>query len=197
MNWLTTYLQVGTLIVLTLYATARLGGQKPSSLDADVRRALDPNRDRLLNKAFYMAVEPAMMFSFCIIAWPLVVFAWGREQWLRRAMPTAEAVSQLAFPAEEAFRVQPGDLLEVVQLDDVERCEQVDDPLNSAPKLPFGHRNHQWRRFLITAPTGCEIWKFRSRRPSELGWIEVRSGYVHFDGEDIGDFVLTAVSHER
>jgi hypothetical protein len=58
------------------------------------------------------------------------------------------ALQERVFPRkptfEPQFAVQPGDLLELLSVEEIEQREQVFDPLGAVAELPFGHLNDAW-----------------------------------------------------
>jgi hypothetical protein len=96
-------------------------------------------------------------------------------------MDMFDAYEELQAFKRARLQVLPEHLLERLSVQQIEKREQVSDPLGAAPELPFGHLNPTWTAFLQSTQSGDELWSFTARfadysREQHSGYVIVRAG---------------------
>lgn len=166
---------------------------KPSDAPGNIYAILEKEvslKQRVANVFLY----PLVIVFIFIPLWPLLVsielgFPWHKLKfWTSKA---ERSVSWTLQEEEPAFKVSMSDLVEKLNRAEIEALEQVDDPLNAVPNLPFGHLNHVWQAFVDGLEPDCELWSFRGRWKTKYRDYQMQ-GYVAQRGEAIGAHFLTA-----
>lgn len=96
----------------------------------------------------------------------------------------------------DVYSVPLSSLVEKLSLEEIERREFVSDPLDAAPKKPFGFLFDKWCEFLESVNVTDEVWSFTDRKGSDMSFLKELetqiSGYVRVvDGESRDYFVVT------
>jgi hypothetical protein len=119
--------------------------------------------------------------------WPIVVFLKIKD-----AITGVPDISEI--PEESEFAVTHEDFLTQMSLPEIEKREMVLDPMGAAPRLPFGHLNPVWRKFLEETQPSDVFWSF-SAKYTRWQRTELRQGYVVVRGDEIGPFFMTTRTH--
>jgi len=127
--------------------------------------------------------------SICIlVAWPGFIVWWLMQ---KREKPEA-----LDDEDEDDFTCSMTHLVSEVTPIEAEVFNQVHDPLNKAPKLPFGHLNKAWGCLLaeMTEPAD-QLWSFFIPKGSDIGTYltatsEVRGYAIVRKGKIVGELVV-------
>lgn len=165
MKYLYGYLAIGALVALFLYIYQR------STKPKDERKA----------EWFTLFLVPPI--------WPLALALLFCEVRIKERPP------RTLFRDELAFEIETGELERVVTIEEVEQYELVDDPLNAAPRLPFGHLNHLWERFKAVIEPGMELHAFSAHYRGWFGHTEcTKRGYVIVIDGVPGRYHLTEIS---
>lgn len=176
MIWLSIYLGIGAIVLVMAWGQRWWGewrDWRTGAGRADLSHAAAGAPRHRVPVEF---LAPAIISLGVVLAWPLLVVLVVRS-WLA---PTVSVPAKV----EPTFAVAPGDLVEALTVQDIERRERVSDPLGAVPDLPFGHLNPAWRRFLDGLEPADRIWSFRTlwapyRDPAvHLGYAGVRDGVV-------------------
>ncbi len=115
------------------------------------------------------------LIVLCTVLWPLVLSFWVFDALKRDSV----------WPEDPPFEVRKADLCETLSAQEIESTEQVSDPLNAVPPLPFGHLNHCWRAFVDALPEGSELWSFRSQWKRRYN-PRIRHGYAAVKNGSVG-----------
>lgn len=94
---------------------------------------------------------------------------------------------------EDHFVVKRKHLVQRMTVAEIEEIELVNDPLGAAPKMPFGHLNGVWQRFLSERTNGSQLWAFRAHRQN-WGAVERVEGYAEVNDGIPGRFTLSYLS---
>ncbi len=92
---------------------------------------------------------------------------------------------------ERIFAPSKGDLVSRFTVDEIEGHEIVEDPLGGAPRLPFGHLNEVWKKFLAELPANAQLWSYAVVWENRWRTQEQREGYVAVIDGGIGPFFET------
>jgi hypothetical protein len=171
---------------------------KRSDAPGNIYAILEPKvtwKQRVANVFLYPL---AIVFIF-IPLWPLLVSIELHFPWHKLKFWTSKAERSVPWTlsdTEPAFKVSSSDLLEKLSRAEIETLEQVFDPLNAVPNLPFGHLNSVWRAFVDGLEPDTELWLFRAR------WItkyrdDQMEGYVVRRADEIGPHFLTVQRPSR
>jgi hypothetical protein len=100
---------------------------------------------------------------------------------------------------EPTFICKPEFLVRTVSPHEAEQENQVHDPLGLVPKVPFGHLNRAWGKFLseFGFEDGNELWYFEVPKGESSGEYDMFdgpiSGYAKVvNGKIMGEFVIEA-----
>jgi hypothetical protein len=98
---------------------------------------------------------------------------------------------------EPTFICKPEFLVRTVSPLEAEQENQVHDPLGLVPKVPFGHLNRAWGKFLseFGFEDGNELWYFEVPKGESSGEYDMFdgpiSGYAKVvNGKVMGEFVI-------
>ncbi len=127
--------------------------------------------------------------SICIlVAWPAVIVWWFMQ---KRDEPDA-----IDDEDENDFTCNMGNLVSEITPIEAEVFNQVHDPLNKVPNLPFGHLNKAWGRLLaeMTEPAD-QLWSFFIPKDTHIGLYrsvsgDVRGYVILRKGKIVGELVV-------
>ena len=128
--------------------------------------------------------------AICIlVAWPAFI-VW----WLMQKREEPEVLDD--DEDEDDFTCNMGNLVSEVTPIEAEVFNQVHDPLDKAPKLPFGHLNKAWGCLLaeMTEPAD-QLWSFFIPKDSAIGKYRSVSGDIRGyaivrKGKIVGELVV-------
>lgn len=175
------------LASLSIYRTWVKPSDAPGNIYATIEE--DSWKQRVANVFLY----PLAIVLVFIPLWPLAVsiefgFPWHKLKFWK---PKADRTVPESWEPEPEFKVSQSDLLEKLSRGEIEAREEVHDPLQAVPNLPFGHLNSVWQAFADGLEPDCELWSFRGRWKTEYRDYQMQ-GYVAQRGETIGPYFLTA-----
>ena len=78
---------------------------------------------------------------------------------------------------ELAFALNDFELTRQVSIEEVERTNLIQDPMEAVPNIPFGHCNARWVVFKDSLQGNETLWEFESTR-SELKGAQAMWGYA-------------------
>ena len=78
---------------------------------------------------------------------------------------------------ELAFALNDFELTRQVSIEEVERTNLIQDPMEAVPNIPFGHCNARWVVFKDSLQDNETLWEFESTR-SELKGVQAMWGYA-------------------
>ena len=167
------YLGVGFVVCLVFVAAHLICRQKKSKFVREMMNAVNPRREAFLYRVLEDLVVPALAFFLVWLVWPVVFVLKIRDSLKKKAL-----ASQAAQEAEPpAFALNDSELLRQVTVDEVERTNLIQDPLEAVPNIPFGHCNARWVLFRDSLQANETLWEFESTR-SELAGVQAMWGYA-------------------
>lgn len=183
MIYLYWYLGIGAVFLLIVLISHQLAKSPADDQLADLWQAADPDRNRWWRKPLNNVAVPILAAVIVLAVWPITIY------WKAKEMVGARRVGNEAPPKK--FAVTRDHLQKQWSLAEIESVETVVDPLDAAPRIPFGHLNPAWETFKQSIQDGDQVWSFSAPWTSEWGRREARDGYVILRGETIGPHFLT------
>jgi hypothetical protein len=180
------YLGVGFVVCLVVVAAHLIGRRKKSKFVRDMMNAVNPRREAFLYRVLEDLVVPALAFFLVWLVWPVVFVLKIRDSFKKKAL--AAQVEQEAEPPD--FALNDSELLRQVTVDEVERTNLIQDPLEAVPNIPFGHCNARWVLFRESLQANETLWEFESTR-SELAGVQAMWGYAIRVEEKVDRFMTS------
>lgn len=189
MTYLYVYLAIGVVTLIVVLASHLL--TKSTEVDelANLLLEVDPDRKKWWWKLLHNFVAPLLAGVFIVIVWPAAFIMKAKDLMKARGLVQV-ADAEDVEPKQKEFTVDREALIKRLSLGEVEVAETISDPLDGAPKLPFGHLNKAWNEYSAQL-NGGELWRFSAQWTSDWGRREKREGYVIVRGEEIGPYFLT------
>lgn len=185
MDWAYLYLGVGVIIALIFYGLSLK--DRPTQFEKDMRAALGYGKtlkDHLQDILVY-----ALAGLTIVIGWPGFL-VWAAQRKIRDRLEYAKR-------NEPQFICKPQYLVRKLSLIEAEQENIINDPLGLTPRLPFGHLNGAWTKFLsefgfehenelwyFEIPLGSPIGDYLKSTGSTSGYAKVVKGKV------VGEFVI-------
>jgi len=183
MTYLLAYLGIG-LVTLVIVLVAKWIGERREPMEYEFHRYLQERRQPSWKEWLIEdVIGPTIAGVLVIVAWPLVVAWWVKEKWFSGMAPAGE---------RPVFEVRQEHLLERRSIEEIERLERVDDPLDAVPDLPFGHLYFAWLQFREKLEPGDEVWSFTAPW-NEWGWCCTRSGYAVLKADSVGPWFISEI----
>jgi len=167
------YLGVGFVVCLVVVAAHLIGRRKKPKFVRDMMNAVNPRREALLYRMLEDVVVPTLAFFLVGLVWPVVFVLKIRDSLKKKAL-AAQAEPEAEPPG---FALNDSELLRQVTIDEVERTNLIQDPLEAVPNIPFGHCNARWVLFRDSLQANETLWEFESTR-SELAGVQAMWGYA-------------------
>jgi hypothetical protein len=123
----------------------------------------------------------ALAVLLVLLVWPVIVFCKAKQIIIGDPMQSFSEVPE--------FKITQKDLLAEMTLPEIEELETVLDPMGAVPRLPFGHLNPAWKKFLEQMRPSDIFWSF-STKYTPRKWSELRQGYVIVRGDEIGPYFI-------
>jgi hypothetical protein len=183
MIYLYWYLGIGAVFLAVIFISHQLTKSREVEDFADLLQVADPRRGHWWWKPLNNIVVPLLAAVMVLTVWPIAIY-WKAKEMIEARRPKNEE------PPKE-FAVTKDHLLKQWSADEIETAEVVVDPLDAAPRVPFGHLNPAWEKFKQSIEDGDQLWSFSAPWTTEWGRDEVRDGYVVLRGELIGPHFLT------
>ena len=183
MIYLYWYLGIGAVFLAVIFISHQLTKSSADDRLSELLQAADPRRDRWWWKPLNNVVVPILAAAMVLTVWPITIYWKAKEMIDARRIKNEE-------PRKE-FAVTEDHLQKQWTTAEIEASETVLDPLDAAPRIPFGHLNPAWEIFKSSIQYGDQLWAFSAPWTSEWGRKEVREGYVILRGETIGPHFLT------
>ena len=95
----------------------------------------------------------------------------------RNSNPNSNSNSNPEDLEELAFALNDFELTRQVSIEEVERTNLIQDPMEAVPNIPFGHCNARWVVFKDSLQDNETLWEFESTR-SELKGVQAMWGYA-------------------
>jgi hypothetical protein len=183
------YLWLGIGLATLAFVTWEENIRKSNESDflREVLDNLNPERKKTSYRILHKVIAPVIGGALIVLLWPLGIFLKIKEFFEKRQEKKDET--------ESVFGVKRPHLLERLTIQEVEKREMVNDPLNAVPPLPFGHLNRRWEELLGTVQEDDEVWSFRANWTTKWGFKEQREGYVVVSRGVPCDFLITIWKH--
>lgn len=179
MIYLYWYLGIGAAYLVVIFVLHQLKKSRDVRDLAEMIQAVDPDRNRWWWKPMNNVVVPILAVAFVLTIWPIEIYWRANARRIKNEEPPKE------------FVVTKDHLQKQWTVAEIESAETVVDPLDAAPRIPFGHLNPAWETFKQSIQGSDQLWAFSAPWTSEWGRKEVRGGYVILRGETIGPHFLT------
>ena len=200
------YFGLGLVVSLIVVAAHLANKRKESKFSRDIMKALNPKREAFLYRVLEDVIVPTLAFFLVWLVWP-VVFVLKFNDIFKKRSPAVEAESDSGLipnrnrnrnsnPSlnsssnsnsnsnsnpedleEIAFALNDFELTRQVSIEEVERTNLIQDPMEAVPNIPFGHCNARWVVFKDSLQDNETLWEFESTR-SELKGVQAMWGYA-------------------
>lgn len=166
------YLIAGTVYLSAMYTIHKV----KKILGKDVHSHLSVLHRR--DGAWYMVLLDFFLTLLIIASWPALLYCHLKD-----------VINPYTPPTDPVFEVQHEHLIRMISVDEVEEAETIIDPLEAAPRIPFGHLNSVWTSFRDGISPGDELWSF-SAEWCELTNKETYQGYAILRGGKLFKFII-------
>jgi RNA polymerase-binding transcription factor DksA len=192
------YFGLGLVVSLIVVAAHLANKRKESKFSRDIMKALNPKREAFLYRVLEDVIVPTLAFFLVWLVWP-VVFVLKFKDIFKKKSQAVEADSDSDLiphrnrnrnsnsnsnpnpdsddPEELAFALNDFELTRQVTIEEVERTNLIQDPMEAVPNIPFGHCNARWVVFKDSLQDNETLWEFESTR-SELKGVQAMWGYA-------------------
>ena len=198
------YFGLGLVVSLIVVAAHLANKRKESKFSRDIMRALNPKREAFLYRVLEDVIVPTLAFFLVWLVWPVVFVLKFKDIFKKKSQEVvAESDSDLipnrnrnrnrnrnsnsnsnSNPSpnpedleELAFALNDFELTRQVSIEEVERTNLIQDPMEAVPNIPFGHCNARWVVFKDSLQDNETLWEFESTR-SELKGVQAMWGYA-------------------
>ena len=198
------YFSLGLVVSLIVVAAHLANKRKESKFSRDIMRALNPKREAFLYRVLEDVIVPTLAFFLVWLVWPVVFVLKFKDIFKKKSQEVvAESDSDLipnrnrnrnrnrnsnsnsnSNPSpnpedleELAFALNEFELTRQVTIEEVERTNLIQDPMEAVPNIPFGHCNERWVVFKDSLQDNETLWEFESTR-SELKGVQAMWGYA-------------------
>jgi hypothetical protein len=199
------YFGVGLAVCLVVVTAHLLGKRKESQFARDVMKALNPKREVFLYRMLEDFIVPTLAFFLVWLVWPVVFVLKFKDIFKKKSQAVFNEPESDLIPnrnsnsnpnpnpedlEELAFALNDFELTRQVTIEEVERTNLIQDPMEAVPNIPFGHCNARWVVFKDALQENETLWEFESTR-SELKGVQAMWGYaVKRDGR-VDRFITT------
>ena len=203
------YFGLGLVVSLIVLAAHLANKRKESKFSRDIMKALNPKREAFLYRVLEDVIVPTLAFFLVWLVWPVVFVLKVKDIFKKKSQavlnepdsdliqnrnsnrnsnsnpnPNPEDLEELAFALNDF------ELTRQVTIEEVERTNLIQDPMEAVPNIPFGHCNARWVVFKDALQENETLWEFESTR-SELKGVQAMWGYaVKRDGR-VDRFITT------
>ena len=194
------YFGLGLVVSLIVVAAHLANKRKESKFSRDIMKALNPRREAFLYRVLEDVIVPTLAFFLVWLVWPVVFVLKFKDIFKKKSQEVvAESDSELipnrnrnsnpnsnshsnsnSNPKdleEIAFALNDFELTRQVSIEEVERTNLIQDPMEAVPNIPFGHCNARWVVFKDSLQGNETLWEFESTR-SELKGVQAMWGYA-------------------
>ena len=196
------YFGLGLVVSLIVVAAHLANKRKESKFSRDIMKALNPRREAFLYRVLEDVIVPTLAFFLVWLVWPVVFVLKFKDIFKKRSQAVeADSDSDLishrnrnrnrnsnsnsnSNPSpnpedleELAFALNDFELTRQVSIEEVERTNLIQDPMEAVPNIPFGHCNARWVVFKDSLQDNETLWEFESTR-SELKGVQAMWGYA-------------------
>lgn len=190
------YFGLGLFVSLIVVAAHLANERQESKFSRDIMKALNPRREAFLYRVLEDVIVPTLAFFLVWLVWP-VVFVLKFKDIFKKKSQAVEAGSDSDLILnrnrnrnrssnsnsnpedleELAFALNDFELTRQVSIEEVERTNLIQDPMEAVPNIPFGHCNARWVVFKDSLQGNETLWEFESTR-SELKGVQAMWGYA-------------------
>ena len=196
------YFGLGLVVSLIVVAAHLANKRKESKFSRDIMKALNPKREAFLYRVLEDVIVPTLAFFLVWLVLPVVFVLKFKDIFKKKSQEVvAESDSDLipnrnrnrnrnsnsnsnSNPSpnpedleELAFALNDFELTRQVSIEEVERTNLIQDPMEAVPNIPFGHCNARWVVFKDSLQDNETLWEFESTR-SELKGVQAMWGYA-------------------
>ena len=196
------YFGLGLVVSLIVVAAHLANKRKESKFSRDIMKALNPKREAFLYRVLEDVIVPTLAFFLVWLVWPVVFILKFNDIFKKRSQVVeADSDSDLILNRnrnsssnsnsnsnsipnpnpedleELAFALNDFELTRQVSIEEVERTNLIQDPMEAVPNIPFGHCNARWVVFKDSLQDNETLWEFESTR-SELKGVQAMWGYA-------------------
>ena len=192
------YFGLGLVVSLIVVAAHLANKRKESKFSRDIMKALNPRREAFLYRVLEDVIVPTLAFFLVWLVWPVVFVLKFKDIFKKKSQAVeAESDSDLILNRnrnrnsnpnsnsnsnpedleELAFALNDFELTRQVSIEEVERTNLIQDPMEAVPNIPFGHCNARWVVFKDSLQDNETLWEFESTR-SELKGVQAMWGYA-------------------
>ena len=192
------YFGLGLVVSLIVVAAHLANKRKESKFTRDIMKALNPKRKAFLYRVLEDVIVPTLAFLLVWLVWPVVFVLKFKDIFKKKSQavvaesdselilnrhsnsnpnPNPEDPEDLEDLEELAFALNDFELTRQVSIEEVERTNLVQDPMEAVPNIPFGHCNARWVVFKDSLQENETLWEFESTR-SELKGVQAMWGYA-------------------
>ena len=196
------YFGLGLVVSLIVVAAHLANKRKESKFSRDIMKALNPKREAFLYRVLEDVIVPTLAFFLVWLVWPVVFILKFNDIFKKRSQVVeADSDSDLILNRnrnsssnsnsnsnsipnpnpedleELAFALNDFELTRQVSIEEVERTNLIQDPMEAVPNIPFGHCNARWVVFKDSLQGNETLWEFESTR-SELKGVQAMWGYA-------------------
>ena len=180
------YLGIGLVVCSTVVIVHWLGKRNQSSFVRDAMNAFDPRRNNFTYRVLVDFIIPTLVFFLIWLVWPFAIGLKLKETFTKK--PAIEEARKR--PEIKEFTLTNDELLREVSIEEVERTNFIQDPLEAVPNVPFGHCNARWVELRNSLLPNETLWEFETKR-SELLGAELMWGYAVKVDERVDRFMTT------
>lgn len=191
MIYLILYLAVGAILLLVINISHQLSKHSESNpaleltkIAQGVTKSLCRTRINSWDNLTDIVVVPLLGMTIILAGWPVLLLMLAKEKLFPYKV--------MSIP-EKVFSVANADLQCQMAVEEIEQNEHVNDPMGTAPDLPFGYLNAAWSQFKSNLEPQDSVWSFAAQWTTHLGCREIREGYVVVRGDNIGPHFLKSL----
>ena len=188
------YFCLGLVVSLIVVAAHLANKRQESKFSRDIMKALNPKREAFLYRVLEDVIVPTLAFFLVWLVWPVVFVLKFKDIFKKKSQAVLNEPDSDLIPnrnsnsnsnpnpnpedfEELAFALNDFELARQVTIEEVERTNLIQDPMEAVPNIPFGHCNARWVVFKDSLQENETLWEFESTR-SELKGVQAMWGYA-------------------
>ena len=183
MRYLVLYLAVGAITLALTLLQSHLEKKKHGPSLSETMEELRLQKASTWQRIAHKIIVPVLAGIAIICVWPVAIVFLVQSVIEHRRLAKLEE--------DKKFRIREQDLIEQLSIDEIEKRERVDDPLEGAPNEPFGHLWPAWQTFVNELGADAILWSFAANDDTSHTAVRLE-GYVHFDNGEAGSMFVTA-----
>jgi hypothetical protein len=183
MRYLVPYLAVGAITLALTLLQSHLEKKKRGPSFSETMEELRLQKASTWQRIAHKIIVPVLAGVAIICVWPVAIVFLVQSVIEHRRLAKLEE--------DKKFRIREQDLIEQLSIDEIEKRERVDDPLEGAPNEPFGHLWPVWQTFVNELSADASLWSFAATDDTSHTAVRLE-GYVHFDDGRAQSVFVTA-----